>query len=378
MRKDHVRLLVGGVALTIALGAAVLVSLRLDAAARAQAPLAVVLVPDLRGSSLVSVDLDTGRVVGTVRLRSLATDIEADTASSLVVAAQTGGIAGAADDALSITDPRTGDVSYVRLPQIDPSQVEVVSGRAMVLHSIVEEEGFVSSAVDVATAKLAGQGHVPDGTGLWAAAGGRVWTAVATQGPVPFALVGVDPSTLATEPGPWLGFSPFGVSLAGDSVLVVGGSGPAGAMSARVALLDSRTASVTASAAVAGLPHGAQYGVIAGDLLVIGDWNGEAPETDTLQVLDRTTLAPVRTIRVEGAPCALAPYDSSVLVVERLSGALYCVDARTGETKWRTALGTTDLVCSKIVVLPRGATATRGRKPDEPARAAMRKARSAG
>jgi hypothetical protein len=358
MRRERAWLLAGGVAaLVCALAAAAAVGMRLGPADAAGPPVAVVLLPHLAGSELVSVDLETGRVVGRVRLRSLATDIEADPDRGAVVAAQTGGVGAAADDALSITDVRSGAVRYVTLPQTDPSQVECVSGHAMVLHAVVETPGFVVSGVDLATGRAALRGHVPDGTGMWVAAAGGLWTAVATGGPVPYALVRVDPATLATAPGPAVGFSPCAVTMAGDRILVLGGAGVGGPAQACVALLDGTGASVTASATVAGLPHGAQLAATVGDLIVVGDWNGEAPETGSLAVLERTTLAPLRTLDVGGAPCALACFADRLLVVDRVSGTLSRVDPRTGTVDWRAALGATDLVCSKVVVLAGGGSA---------------------
>jgi hypothetical protein len=353
MGKKRTWLLLGGaVALVCALGVALALCARQGPDERPARSLAVVLVPELAGSTLVSVDADTGRVVGRLRLRSLATDIEADARAGTVVGAQTGGIAASADDAISISDVRTGRVAYVTLPLVDPSQVECVSGRAVVLHAVTQKPGFVTSAVDLATHRVTGGGHVPEGSGLWAAAAGSVWTTVATSGPDAFALVRVDPTTLATSPGPALGFTPCGVAESAGRVLVLGSSGADGRGMGRLAVLDADADSVTASATVPGLPHGAQSAVEVAGVLVLGDWNGGMPETSSLVVLERTTLRPLRTIEVGGAPCAVAAYGGRLLVVERVSGILLSIDPLTGKVDWRADLGARDLVCSKVVVVP--------------------------
>lgn len=341
---------IGGViAVACACAAAAAVAARIGAAPVPPGPLAVVLVPSLAGSELVSVDPDSGRVVGRVLLRSLATDIDVDPASGRVIAAQTGGLGGDADNALSMADPRTGRVTYVRLPQIDPSQVECVAGRAMVLHAVVDTRGFVASGVDLSSGVVVVNGNVPDGSGLWAAVRGSLWTSVPRDGPARCALVRADPATLATAPGPELDFRPNSMVEAGTGVAVLGGSDEE---NARVALLDGALASVTASAHVAGLPHGAQSGVEVGDALVVGDWNGELPETGALQVLDRETLAPRKTLRTGAAPCAVAAYDGDVLVVDRVAGTLARIDPATGHVEWRARLGAKELLCSGVVVLP--------------------------
>ena len=354
MRVRKMVLLVGGGGLLFgALAAAVLVACRAPAAtptAAAGGPIAVVLVPRLDGSELVSVDVGTGRVAGRLRLRSLATDMDADTSAGVVVAAQTGGIAGSADDAISIIDPRSGSVRYLTLPRIDPSQLKVIGTRAIVLHAVVDRAGFLVSSVDLRSG-AATTGHAPDGTGLWCLASGWLWTSVPTGGPVPFALVRVDPATLATRPGPDVGFNPAGVVTSGDDVLVMGAA-PNGAMPARLALLGPDAATIETASAVSGLAHGAQIAATVGNTIVVGDWCGELPETSSLAVVDRSTLRRIGTLAIGGAPCAIAAWGRWLLVVDRLNGELVKIDPRDGVVSWKTKLGASDLVSSKIVVLP--------------------------
>ena len=321
------------------------------------APLAVVLLPGVGRSELVVVDLDSVTVVRRVVLRSLVTDIDGDPASGCVVGAQTGGIGSDADDAISIVDPRDGRVRYVTLPRSDPSQVECSEGRALVLHSWVEGSGFAVSAVDLASGIVTATGHAPDGTGMWAVGGGSVWTSVATSSAQVYSLVRIDPVTLESAPAGSAGITPSTVADIGDSVAVIGSVSGDAAGVGRVALIGSRDGAVLATGSVSALPHGAQLAAVADGSLVIGDWIGESPESDALAVLDSRTLDEVARIRVGSAPCALTGFGDRLLVVDRVEGVLRNVDPRTGAVEWSVDLGVRDLLCSKLVVLPRGSGA---------------------
>jgi len=322
------------------------------------APMAVVLVPGVGRTELVVVDLDSASVVRRVVLRSLVTDIDGDPTSGCVVGAQTGGIGSDADDAISIVDPRDGGVRYVTLPRSDPSQVECIAGRALVLHSWVDGSGFAVSAVDLASGAVTATGHAPDGTGMWADAGGSVWTSVATSSAQVYSLVRIDPVTLESAPARSAGITPSAVADIEDSVAVIGSVQGDAAGLGRVALIGSKDGAVLATGSVDGLPHGAQLVAVVGGSLVIGDWIGESPESDALAVLDSRTLHQVARIRVGSAPCALTGFGDRLLVVDRVEGVLRNVDPRSGTVEWSVDLGARDLLCSKVVVLPRAPGAT--------------------
>ena len=313
--------------------------------------LAAVLVPGSGRSELVVVDLDRACITRRIPLRSLVTDIDIDPVHGTVVAAQTGGIGTAADDAVSFSDARSGEVTYLTLPRIDPSQVRCVAGRAVVLHSVVDGAGYVLSSIDLASQSVVATGHAPDGPGLWAAAGGMLWTSVPTDRAERFALARIDPVTLVATSAPSVGFAPAGVAGAGDAVVVLGERASAKGVGA-VALIDARSGATLASAAVPGLVHGAQSAVAVGDSLVVGDWNGGLPETGSLAVLDGTTLAMRRTIEVGRAPCAMAASGRDLLVVDRVEGVLRCLDVADGSVKWSVDLGAKELVCSRVVIVP--------------------------
>jgi hypothetical protein len=322
------------------------------------APMAVVLVPGVGRTELVVVDLDSASFVRRVVLRSLVTDIDGDPTSGCVVGAQTGGIGSDADDAISIVDPRDGGVRYVTLPRSDPSQVECIAGRALVLHSWVDGCGFAVSAVDLASGAVTATGHAPDGTGMWADAGGSVWTSVATSSAQVYSLVRIDPVTLESAPARSAGITPSAVADIEDSVAVIGSVQGDAAGLGRVALIGSKDGAVLATGSVDGLPHGAQLVAVVGGSLVIGDWIGESPESDALAVLDSRTLHQVARIRVGSAPCALTGFGDRLLVVDRVEGVLRNVDPRSGTVEWSVDLGARDLLCSKVVVLPRASGAT--------------------
>jgi len=323
------------------------------------APLAAVLVPKAGRSELVVVDLDRAVVARRIVLRSLVTDIAADPTGDRVVGAQTGGVGDQADDAISIVDPRDGDAQYVTLPRSDPSQVECIAGRAFVLHSWVDAEGYFVTAVDLASGAVTSTLHAPDGTGMWDAAGGNLWTVAAPMGGPSRSLTRMDPVALQPTAVACAGVYPTAVVTDGEDVVVLGSGpdGPAGAGSA--ALLDSGTGSIVATATVPGLPHGAQLGTVTGGALVIADWVGELPESNTVAVLDGRTFKPIGSIRVGSAPCALAGYRDRLLVVDRVEGVLRCVDPRTGKVRWSVDLGARDLLCSKVVVLDGRVSAAR-------------------
>lgn len=313
--------------------------------------LAVVLVPGASASELVVIDTDAGSVVRRVRLRSLVTDVDVDPERGMVVAAQTGGIGDLADNAVSFTDPRTGSVGYVTLPTIDPSQVRCVAGRALVMHSVVDARGFVVTALDLASRRVVATGHTPDGTGLWAGAGNAVWTAVAGASAGEVAPARVDPRSLESTRLPEVGFTPSAIvpTRAGVAVL---GTAQGSAAAGMIALTDPVTGRVRMRGHIAGLPHGAQCGVEVGSSLVVGDWNGSAPESAALAVLDAATLARRGTISVGTAPCALAAMGDELLVVDRVEGALRVVDVRTGAVRRRVDLGVRGLLCSRVVAVP--------------------------
>jgi outer membrane protein assembly factor BamB len=135
-----------------------------------------------------------------------------------------------------------------------------------------------------------------------------------------------------------------------EGVAVLGAMAGDTAGTGRVALLDAVDWAVVASATVSGLPHGAQTAAVAGRTLVIGDWMGEAPESNALVVLDGRTLEPIARLRVGVAPCALAGYGDRLLVVDRSEGVLRCVDPVSGVVDWSVDLGANGLLCSAVLV----------------------------
>jgi hypothetical protein len=356
MRRARSLLLLGGAAaLLVALAGVAWVALsRAAGAPVSSGPLAVVLLPDLSGSRLVVVDLARHSIVRRVRLRSLVTDIDADPGTGLVVGAQSGGVGDRADDAVSLVDPWSGLVRYVRLPWRDPALVECIAGRAFVLHSIVQTQGLTCSVVDIASGSVVATGHAPDGPGVWTAAAGHVWT-VGLGASGASSLVGIDPTTLATDVVPSIGMTPRAVEEASGTVAVLGSdTTDVPSAQSRIVLLDARS-SVTASAAVPGLSHVARVAAVAGRWLVVGDWSGEEPETRRLEVFDRDTLAHRGSIEVDGVPCALAASGGRLLAVDRVGGRLLDIEPATGAVAGVVDLGERDLIYAEIAVIPSSA-----------------------
>ena len=187
-------------------------------------PLAGVLMVSGRGSDLVVADVGAMRVVRTIRLRSLATDVAFDASSGLIVTAQAGGVGDGADDVIGEADARTGDVRYVRLACPNPGNVACVAGRAYVLHGMVDPKGMVVTRVDVARARVDGTSHVPEGPGIWSAGTGAVWTAGRSSA-APEMVLRMSASDLSTSAlCPADGLNGIVPEL-GDSLLLLRGGG---------------------------------------------------------------------------------------------------------------------------------------------------------
>lgn len=343
-------LVAGGMALVLRSGSVPVASS--TSGSSAGGPMAVVLAPTPASTRVIVVDLRRHAVVRSIALRSLVTDMEVDRVSGLVVAAQTGGIGERADDAVSIIDPRSGRVRYVTLPLRDPVNVVCLDGRAYVLHAIVDAEGLVVSIVDVARGTVVGRGHVPDGPGVWGAAGGALWSA-RSRASGGWDTVRLDVASLRVTGDVGAGgVLASGLVDIGGRLAVLGARDAVdGAPAPALAIIDTRTMSVLASASVEPLTYPARIAVPVGEQIVVGDWAGQDPEPSTLVALDRSTLDVRSRIAIPGAPCALGAWSGRLLVVERTSGRLLRVDARTGEVEAATDLGTGELLVSDIAVL---------------------------
>jgi hypothetical protein len=321
-----------------------------DAPASSSGPLAVVLLPDISGSTLVVVDLRSGTVARRIALRSTVTDIAVDASSGLVVAAQAGGFGVDVDRAASLTDVRSGTVRYVELATDDPGDVACTGGRAFLLHATVDASGTVVSVVDVAGARLVATGHVPAPPGLWGSAGGAVWTTGedAVGGP---SLRRVDPRTLSVSPFALSALVPLGLAEADGRPLVLGASGGAERAAGALAVIDPANGSAVATTRVSGLVRPPSIAAQVGDRLVVGDWNGDEPEGRVLRVLDVATLRDRGALPVDGVPCALAAWGDRLLVVDRERGRLLVIDPADGRTLSAIDLGETNLVFSDVVVV---------------------------
>jgi hypothetical protein len=322
-----------------------------DAPALSSGPLAVVLLPDTSGSTLVVVDLLAGTVARRVGLRSTVTDIAVDASSGLVVAAQAGGFGADADRAASLTDARSGAVRYVELPYVDPGDVACVGGQAFVQHAIVDTSGTVFSVVDIAAARVVAIGHVPGPPGLWTSAAGAVWATGEDAVGEP-SLRRIDSRTAAVSAFALGGPSPTGLGEThGRPLVLAANDSGAPVATGRLAVIDPADGSRVASATVTGLAQSPRIAVQVGERLVVGDWSGDEPEGRLLRVLDASTLRDLGALPVEGIPCALAAWEDRLLVVDRERGRLLVIDPASGRTLAAIGLGQEDFVFSDVVVV---------------------------
>jgi hypothetical protein len=350
--RARAKVFAAGVAVFLAgIATIVFVGRGATAAPPAVGPLAVVLVPAGNSSELVVADVGARSVVRRIRLRSLATDVAVESSTGVVVTAQAGGVGETADHVLGVADPRSGDVRYVDLGCPNPGDVACVRGRAIVLHGIVDESGMVVTAVDVATSRIVGRGHAPDGPGIWTAGPDSVFTAGGAVDSTAAALVRLRASDLVmSRVAPAGTLNGVATEESGSLLLLRGGD--ASSASPAVERLSS-TGSFITSGPVTGLVHGARMAVRVGDLIVVGDWSGSSPESDRLAVLDARTLQGRGTIVVGGAPCALAAAGDRLVVVDRLGGTLRIVDPVTRRVTGSIDLRARDLAFAKVVVMPR-------------------------
>lgn len=312
-------------------------------------PLAAVLLPDVGSSALIVVDLGASRVVRRIALRSTVTDIALDASSGVVVAAQAGGFGADVDQAVSLTDPRTGAVRYVGLPAPDPGELACIDGRAYALHGVVEASGTVVSVVDVGAARVVATGNVAGPPGLWTPSGGALWTTADTLGSLS-RVRRITPQGLSVRTLSVGTILPQGLSDIGGRLLIMGARGaddPAGA----VAFVSAEDGAVEVSATVVGLTRAPCAAVRVGTRLLVGDWNGEEPETRALRALDAMTLKDLGEIAVDGIPCAIAAWEDRLVAVDRERGRLLTIDPVSGEVLASVDLGARGLVYSDVVVI---------------------------
>jgi hypothetical protein len=308
-------------------------------------PCAVVLLPDVGGSTLVVVDLRAAAVVRRIGLRSTATDIALDASSGIVVGAQAGGFGPDVDRAASLTDVRSGTVRYVELPAVDPGDVACTGGRAFLLHSTMEASGTLFSVVDIASARVVATGNVPGPPGLWASAAGAVWS-TGEDAAGEATLYGIDPRSASVSAFTLGGTRPTGLGEAAGRPLVLGPGGIG-----VVALADPADGSLDTTGPVVGLVQAPRRSAQVGRRLVVGDWSGDEPEGRVLRLLDVETLRDLGPLKLDGIPCALAAWGDRLLVVDRERGRLLVMDPSDGRILSAVDLGESDLVFSDVVVV---------------------------
>lgn len=275
------------------------------------------------------VDLESGEVRRTHRLRSHAYDIDADPDTGFFVTAQSGGVGGEADDRMGVIDARgSRGVRYVRLPEPNPGGVAVVGdGRVVLDHGIQDKEGMFVCLADTKSMSVVRSGHVPDNNTPMRVVDGVGWAScVDMDGRA--SLRRVNTETLESEE-----------VLGGADFPIIWDSGPEGLYGwlieepgkARIARFDAKTGAVEASASVT-LEDGPGAMVTSRGRIVAADFTGEDLDRhgSRLLVIDPATLEVEREIRVPGGPCDLKAWRDRVVVAVYRDKTLRIVDPATG------------------------------------------------
>ena len=278
------------------------------------------------------VDLESGEVRRTHRLRSPAYDIDADPDTGFFVTAQSGGVGNEADDRLGVVDVRgPRGVRYVKLPMPNPGGVAVVgNGRVVLDHGIQEKEGMFVCLADTKSMSVVRSGHVPDNNTPMRVIDGVGWAScVDMDGRA--SLRRVNTETLDSEE-----------VLGGGDFPIIWDSGPEGLYGwlieepgkARVARFHPKTGAVEASASVA-FEDGPGAMVTSRGRLVVADFTGEDLDRhgSRLLVIDPATLEVEREIRVPGGPCDLKAWRDRVVVAVYRDKTLRIVDPANGLTE---------------------------------------------
>lgn len=279
---------------------------------------------------VVVVDLESGRTVRNVRLRSRAFDIDADSSNGTFVTAQSGGVDIDADDKIGIIPLRAlSPVSYVKLPRPNPSGVEIVGdGLAVADHGWVDEQGTFVTLVDTDRKAVVKSGHVPDLNMPLRQANGLLWACCAAEDGRR-SLRRVHPATLKSEE-----------MMAGHEFPLVETSGPLGLYGWLVpepqrgilARFNPKTGAVEATRPVR-FEDGPGRMLYCRGKLVAADFTGASREIGTrVLVLDPATLKLEREIRVAGGPCDMAVWRDRVVVCSYRDQELLLIDPVTGKT----------------------------------------------
>lgn len=332
--------------------------------ALATGPVAIVVTQDKRASL---VDLEKGVVVRTDSVRSLVTDVAADTSSGVFVTAQSGGVGTDSDNALGVVDARRGGVRYITLQVPNPGEVDMLpDGRVLAGHGWLGDKGFAKTVVDVSGKRPPETKWVLDGSRAFSVATGSLWGLGQVERGrtdddiLDSVLMKLDPSTIGVVsswdvPRDSVAVLPDGDSTStillltsGDSSAAIPGGGAA------LARLDSLTGAVVARAPIVRLREMAGSAVAVGSWIVVNDsLPGELETGEQLIVIDRESLTERRRIRVGQPVDTMVAWGDTLVALGACTGELLFVDPSTGRVERRVSIpGAGDYKFACMAVMP--------------------------
>ncbi len=304
------------------------------------APLGAVLEAG-RSPALIVIDLDSGKTVERVPLRSLALDIAADAQERLFITAQCGGVSNDADNALGVIDAGDGfSLDYVELDYPNPgSLISVGSGKAFHMNGWMDQQGLVVGIVDAPRRTVLRDGRVAGLTGGVSNAGGSLWApAVSQEGTE--SLVRIDAetleSTVVASGARMPAFIAGELALGGAMVAATVESGTVPGVTVGMRRFDGTAASLAERPLLVDLADGPgrRTAVVGGTLAFVDFTDVNPDEHGEAVLLVPLTLdsTPVR-VPFPGGPAAICALGESFVVLEAYTGRLIRLDPRTGAKK---------------------------------------------
>lgn len=324
-----------------------------DAERLAHAPLATVLLSGAKPTVAV-VDLEQGRVLARIPLRSFSLSMDTQAEEGRVVTAQSGMGADAADAVFSVIDVRGGGgIREIRARTPEPSEVVAVGDRAIGLHGFVKEGGLAATVVDLARGKVTKEFVLPDGACGLSRAGGAVYysdSVGASSSVMALDLESLESRVLLAR-APVGARTYAGAAAVAGSVLVVGNREQSPASGSRVVRLDPASGSVIASAALD--THNAVEGVAEwGERIALMDSDLlEGTKRGSVRLLDAVTLADAGRLEGTTFPVAVATWRDALLVMDGATGDLLVYDSGMRSPARRVHVGDVSLV-ARLGVLP--------------------------
>jgi len=308
-------------------------------------------------AALHFVDLESGREVRRVKLRSPAIDLDAG--CGRVVTAQCGGVGSDADDVVGVYDAlRGGRTGY--FDSVAPNPVDVTllsSSTAVVSNGWLDSKGIVISLVDVVRRTTVREGRVPDMTDAPALVGGQLWahsirvdgtkrqlrridsrslrSVVVTEGPgAPIVVVGD-----RDDPDRMFAMSPWNRAPSPRRV--------------QLHRFDGTPGSLAGGGRTYEFEDGPGRSAMIGDVLALADFTDIDPQHHGTRVLlTRPAVSgEVRYVNVPGGPAAICVWRGRFLVLESRTGRILSIDPQSGAVSRVGAIAGTDRMLTDMAVV---------------------------